>query len=384
MAQNSPSALKIVFVADVIDGEKSGGVISARRLTDHLKNQHDLKIISTGKKEPQKIILKQFYLPFAKKQMLDMGFLFAWPNKKILIDSFKDADIIHIQFPFLLGYQALKIAKSMKKPVVLGFHVQPENLIWNVGIQSEWLTSWLYKFFVKSFYNRADVVISPSPMGKTMLEKFGITAPVNVISNGLPAQFQPKNLSRDSIYDDKFIILMVGRLAKEKQHNLVLEAVKRSKYTNQIQLIATGKGPLLEELESLGKQLPNPAIFTYVSQEELLRFFNTADLFVHASEIELEGMAVMEAIGCGLPALIANASHSASTQFALNEKFLFNSGDVDDLAEKIDYWIENRDELIASKQQYLDKANQYSFDACMQQTENLYRRVIKNSTPSCP
>ncbi len=382
MAQNSPSPLKIVFVADVIDGEKSGGVISARRLTDYLKNRHDLKIISTGKKEPQKIVLKQFYLPFAKKQMLEMGFLFAWPNKKILIDNFKNADIIHIQFPFLLGYQALKIAKSMNKPVVLGFHVQPENLIWNVGIKSEWLTSWLYKFFVKSFYNKANTVISPSPMGKAMLEKFGITAPVNIISNGLPTQFQPQSFSRDRKYNDKFIILMVGRLAKEKRHNLVIEAIKRCKYANQIQLIATGKGPLLDELKTLGKELPNPAEFTYVSQEQLLRFFNTADLFIHASEIELEGMAVMEAIGCGLPALIANANHSASTQFALNEKFLFNSEDADDLALKINYWFENRDELTDSKQQYLEKAKQYSFEECMQQTENLYRQIIKNSTLS--
>ena len=271
----------------------------------------------------------------------------------------------------------------MNKPVVLGFHVQPENLIWNVGIKSEWLTSWLYKFFVKSFYNRADFVISPSSMGKVMLERFGITAPVKVISNGLPTHFQPQHFPREKKYNDKFIILMVGRLAKEKRHNLVIEAIKRSKYADQIQLIATGKGPLLEELETSGKQLPNPAEFTYVNQEQLLRFFNTADLFIHASEIELEGMAVMEAIGCGLPALIANANHSASTQFALNDKFLFNSGDIDDLVSKINYWFQNREELTASKQQYLDKAKQYSFDACMQQTEDLYRQAIKNSTP-CP
>ena len=376
MSSNSSRRLNIVFVADVVDGEKSGGVISARRLIEYLKSRHHLTIISTGKEEENKIVLPQFYLPFAKKQMLDMGFLFAWPNKQILIDSFKEADLIHIQFPFLLGYQALKLAKKMGKPVVLGFHVQPENLIWNVGIKSKWLSSLLYRFFVRTFYNKGNTIISPSPMGKTMLEKFDVKAPVKVISNGLPVQFHPADFSPAPEYADKFVILMVGRLAKEKRHNLVIEAIKRSKYANQIQLIATGKGPLLEELKKLGSKLPNPAIFTYVSQEQLIRLFNTADLFVHASEIELEGMAVMEAIGCGLPALIANAEHSASTQFSLNEKFLFTSGDTKDLSLRIDYWLENREELKASGKLYLEKAKQYSFEACAQQTEELYRQVI--------
>ncbi len=376
MTSNNPPSLDIVFVADVIDGEKSGGVISAKRLTDYLKTRHKLTIISTGKAEEHKIVLPQFYLPFAKKQMLDMGFVFAWPNKQVLIDSFKNADLVHIQFPFLLGYQALKLAKKMNKPVVLGFHVQPENLIWNVGIKSEWLTSLLYRFFVKSFYNKANVVISPSSMGKAMLEQFGVKAPVKVISNGLPVQFQPLNCIPDTEYANKFVILMVGRLAKEKRHNLVIEAIKRSKNAEQIQLIATGKGPLLEELKALGDELPNPAVFSYVSQEQLIKLFNTADLFVHASEIELEGMAVMEAIGCGLPALIANAKHSASTQFALNERFLFISGDVENLSSQIDYWINHREELKASGQDYQEKAKQYSFTVCAQQTEDLYRHII--------
>jgi glycosyltransferase involved in cell wall biosynthesis len=375
MPPNNSSRLNITFVADVIDGEKSGGVISAKRLTDYLKSRHNLTIISTGKAEKNKIVLPHFYLPFAKKQMLDMGFLFAWPNKQVLIDNFKNADLIHIQFPFLLGYQALKLARKMNKPVVLGFHVQPENLTWNVGIKSEWLTSLFYRFFVKSFYNKGDIIISPSTMGKSMLEKFGIKVPVKIISNGLPVQFKPESYSLDLKYADKFVILMVGRMATEKRHNLVIEAIKQSRHAGQIQLIATGKGPLLEELKSLGNELPNPAIFTYVSQEELIRLFNTADLFLHASEIELEGMAVMEAIGCGLPALISNAKHSASTQFALNEKFLFTAGDTENLSSKINYWIDHQEELKNSKKLYLEKAKQYSFAACAQQTEDLYRQI---------
>lgn len=373
--------MKIVFVADNVDGEKSGGVVSTRRFIDYFKETDELTVVSTGKPEHNKIVFPAFYVPFAKKQMQAMDFLFAWPNKKVLREVIQDADLIHIQFPFFLGYQALKIAKELNKPIVFGFHVQPENLMWNIGLDFDWLNAFLYRFFIRTFYNKADLVISPSAFGKTMLEKFAIRVPVEIVSNGLPDQFKPKQCVKEPEFEDKFLILMVGRLAKEKRHDLVMQAIKQSKFKDKIQLVVTGQGALRAELIDLGNTLPNPAFFEYVSQEKLISLFNTADLFIHASEIELEGMAVLEAIGCGLPALISDAEHSASAQFALNDDFLFTSGDVESLTTKMDYWIEHDAELKATKALYLAKAQAYAFEACVQQAKKLYDGVVshKNS-----
>ncbi len=370
--------MKIVFVADNVDGEKSGGVVSTRRFIDYFKKSDDLTVISTGKAEEHKIVFPAFYLPFAKKQMQEMDFLFAWPNKKVLTEAIKDADLVHIQFPFFLGYQALKIARKMNKPIVFGFHVQPENLMWNIGLDFDWLNAFLYRFFIRTFYNKADLVLSPSAFGKDMLEKYAIQTPVEVVSNGLPEQFKPKQCVKEQEFEGRFVILMVGRLATEKRHALVMQAIKQSKFKDKIQLVVTGQGALREELIDLGNSLPNPAFFEYVSQEKLITLFNTADLFIHASDIELEGMAVLEAIGCGLPALISDSKQSASAQFALNEQFLFSAGNLESLIEKMDYWIEHEAELEASKTPYLEKANTYAFDACAQQTRDFYGAVVAN------
>ncbi len=370
--------MKIVFVADNVDGEKSGGVVSTRRFIDHFKKTDDLTVISTGKTEEKKIVFPAFYFPFAKKQMQEMDFLFAWPKKKILAAAIKEADLVHIQFPFFLGYQALKIAREMDKPVVFGFHVQPENLMWNIGLDYEWLNAFLYRFFIRTFYNKADLVMSPSIFGRTMLEKFSIQVPVEVISNGLPEQFKPKQCVKEPEFADKFVILMVGRLAKEKRHDLVMQAIKQSKFKHKIQLVVTGQGALRAELIDLGNTLPNPAFFEYVSQEKLISLFNTADLFVHASEIELEGMAVLEAIGCGLPALISDAEHSASAQFALNDDFLFSAGDLESLTVKMDYWIEHEAELKASRPAYVEKAQEYAFEASVQRARSLYQGLVQH------
>ena len=309
--------------------------------------------------------------------MQEMDFLFVWPNKKVLTEAIKGADLVHIQFPFFLGYQALKIARQLNKPVVFSFHVQPENLMWNIGLDYEWLNAFLYRFFIRIFYNKADLVLSPSVFGKKMLEKFSIQVPVEIISNGLPEQFRPKQCVKEPEFEDKFVILMVGRLAREKRHDLVMQAIKQSKFKDKIQLVVTGQGALRVELIDLGNTLPNPAFFEYVSQEKLISLFNTADLFIHASEIELEGMAVLEAIGCGLPALISDAEHSASAQFALNDDFLFSAGNLENLTTKMDYWIEHETELKESKPAYIEKAQAYAFDASVQKARALYKELVK-------
>ncbi len=374
--QETFNKLKIVFVADNVDSEKSGGVVTTKRFIEYLSKTDDLTVVSTGKEAENKVVFPAFYLPFAKKQMQEMDFLFAKPDKKVLREVIQKADVVHIQFPFFLGYQALKIARELNKPVVFGFHVQPENLMWNIGLDFDWLNAFLYRFFIRTFYSKADLILSPSAFGKEKLQNFELQTPIEIVSNGLPEQFKAQDYDRDPRLKDKFVILMVGRLAKEKRHALVMEAIKQSKFQKNIQLFVTGEGALKGELMALGETLANPAIFEYVTQEKLIELFNTADLFIHASDIELEGMAVLEAIGCGLPALISDSKQSASAQFALNDDFLFKAGNLQDLHTKLDYWVEHEAELKSAKTQYLAKAQNYAFSASVEKARSHYQAVI--------
>lgn len=55
----------------------------------------------------------------------------------------------------------------------------------------------------------------------------------------------------------------------------------------------------------------------------------------------------MEALACGLVPVIANSPLSATPQFALDDRSLFQAGNAGDLADKIDYWIEHPEERAA-------------------------------------
>ena len=61
---------------------------------------------------------------------------------------------------------------------------------------------------------------------------------------------------------------------------------------------------------------------------------NSADLYVHPAEIEIESIACLEAITCGLVPVISNSDRSAARYFALREDNLFEAGNAENLAKK--------------------------------------------------
>ena len=296
--------LKIAYVIDTYDGIKTGGVYSAHRFIDALKKDHEVTIMTTGEAKPDRVVLPGFYFPFSKNLMKKMGFIFAIPKIKMMKKLFKEVDLVHVQLPWWLGVRSVALAKKMGIPVVTGFHMQPENILRNMKITSQFLSNKIYNIFTNKFFNKSDGVICPSPFAEHELKRFNLKTRSVVISNGLKKDFRPLDYEKDLKYKDKFMILVVGRLAREKRLHVLINAIENSKYKEKIQMVATGNGPLKEQLIEMGSKLPNPAEFLFVSQKDLIKLYNTADLYVHTSEVELEGMAVLEAIGCGLPALI--------------------------------------------------------------------------------
>jgi glycosyltransferase involved in cell wall biosynthesis len=362
-------------VVDVFDGVKTGGVISAQRFVEALRRTCEVTVITTGAPGPGRVTLPSFYVPGFGRVMREMGFPFALPLRRPLQEAFRRADVVHVQFPFPLGVRAASIARSMGKPLVAAFHVQPQNLFRNVGIRWEPLSDWTYRLFLRTLYRKADAVVCPSEFAASELRRHGLAAEPAVISNGIAPEFRPRELERPERHRGRFLVLAVGRLAQEKRLDVVLEGVRRARQAHRIQLVITGDGPERRRLARMAARLPLPAEMALVGDEELRRLLATADLLVHASEVELEGMAVLEALGCGTPALIADARHSASPRFAVSPEFLFRAGDPEDLARRLDALLEGPEPLAAARRRCLEMAAGYSFEDSVRRLEALYRRV---------
>lgn len=373
---------QIAYIVDAYQNEKSGGVITANRFIQQLKPTYDLHILSTCK--PHDADAEQvagFYPPFFKKIMKKNGVTFGFPSSSKIKAICRRADLVYIHFPFLMGLKAIKIAKAMNKPVVVGFHVQPENMLMNMGIRGQKAIDFLYRTFIKKFYNLADYVICPSQFAETLLhESPYFRGRTVVISNGITDRFKPCYQHVVPHHKEDFTILTVGRLAKEKRHALIIDAIKHSAFKDQIKLIITGDGVLKSHLTDLSRDLPIPPHIGFVNSTTLLTHYQTADLFIQASQIELEGMSVLEAIACGCPALISDAKTSASKQFALDDRFLFKSNNREALTQKLDYWISHKEALREARKAYALSAKPYHIAQSTQKMIEVFEQAIKNKT----
>lgn len=367
--------MKIVIVIDSWQ-EGNGAIVATKRMVEELEARgHKITIVTTGKYEGDFYEVPGFYLPGVKEAMVSMGFLFGKGKKKTLREAYEGADLVQIQFPFFMARNAFNVADKMGIPVLGSTHLQPQNVINAAGIDNKLLEKAFYALFNFCLYNRAKFLHCPSKFASELFQEHGSKADCRVISNGIPSEYEPFEAERPDFFGDKFVIMNVGRHAMEKRQELLIDGVLKSKHKDNIKLLLCGKGEDSEKLRSRGKELPVEPLVEYISNEDKLTYLNTADIYLHSSIIELESLSCLEAIGCGLPCLISDATYSAASQFAYDDRFLFEMDNADDMAAKIDYWYENWAELRALKHEILKMAEKYRFANCIDQMEALYREL---------
>ena len=376
--RSNKKKLKIGVTIDAY-GSINGGIISTKRISRLLRERgHEVYIFTTGidNSNPYFIPMKPFYVPFAKGIMKKLKMPLARPIDKLMRPIFKDLDIVHSMFPFWLGYKSLKLAKEFNKPIVSTFHVQVEHIFKNIRFEPEFLIRKGYKLLINKLYNHTDFIFCPSKFARKEILRYGLEVPSQVLSNGVSPIFTQKSIARPKEFKDKFIVLSVGRLTPEKSHKTIIEAIKKSKYKDQIQLLIFGEGPQEKALLKQARTLPNPLLISTLDSEKLADYYNMADIYIQASEIETEGMAPLEAFACGTPLLISDSPKSASCQFVLSKEFLFKHGDEKELAQKIDYWFERPEELQDLGSQYAKKAEKYQISEIVDVIEDKYYELV--------
>ena len=216
------------------------------------------------------------------------------------------------------------------------------------------------------------------------LKKHGYKAELRVISNGISPVFKYHKSEKRPEFKGRFVIVMSGRYSHEKRQDVLIEAVRKSRYADKIQLYLAGQGPVKEEYEKLGSTLPNPVMMKFLSCDELIQLFGETDLYVHASDADIEAISCMEAFASGLVPIIANSPRSATPQFALDERSLFKAGDSADLASKIDYWIEHEEERKRMEHLYAEEAKEYALDKCVDKMLDMFADEISRCSRPVP
>ena len=369
--------MKITIIADVYGQGNNGTSITAKRLVDGLKAMgHQVKVVSADENSDIVLDKRNFYC-FNKYIEKQNGVALAKPDEEKLREAIAGSDVVHFLLPFKCSKAAIKICQELEIPYTTAFHCQPENVSSHIGMKNwTWLNDRLYAYFLKKFYKNTHFVHCPSKFIADELTKHHYKAQKYVISNGVAEHIKPMNMPKPAKFKDKFVILNVARYSNEKRQDLLIKAAAFSKYSDKIQLIFGGNGPLEKKLQKMGSALTNKPIFKFFGKDELVKVLNYADLYVHPSDIEIEGISCIEAITCGQVPIVSNSDRSATKQFALTENNLFECNDAKDLAQKIDYFIEHPEEKQELKQKYIEYAKQFNIKTCLKQMEEMFKDAI--------
>lgn len=376
------SFMIITLVTDQFYQNNHGTSVSAQRFAQGLeKLGHTVRIIAIDETNSTEYAVKErnFGKPI-NAIIHSQGMQLAKPDKETIKNAIKDSDIVHVYMPFKLGYKTLEICREENVPCSAGFHLVPENITSTLYLQKSKLVNCsLWRKFYNSTYKYVQNIHCPSLMVAKRLKKHKFNSKLHVISNGYNDIFRVvENEQKPSLFKDKIVICFVGRFSREKRHDLIIKAVKASKYSDKIQLVFGGKGPTKSRIMKMSKKLKNYPVFSFFNREQLVSLFNYADLYIHAADIEVEGMSCIEAIACGCTPIVSNSEKSATSQFAVHEKSVFEHGNYKDLAQKIDWWIEHPDELKAERKVVAQHAQKFTVENSMQYYIKMFEMAIKD------
>ncbi len=306
---------------------------------------------------------------------------------KKVINQF-NPDIIHIHHPFLLSSPAIIYGRELGIPRILTLHTQYEKYTHYLAPIPEKLIQEVVKQIVTNLAHKIDCFTTPSSSMKELIKNYGIKTRIEVIPNAIKLDsFQENNekkcqeiKEKYKIKDDEKIILYLGRVAREKSIDKLIEVMSliNKRGIEKVRLLIVGNGPALEELQELVEslQLKERVIFTgEVKNEEVKYYYKIAYLFVTASLTETFGIVVIEALASGIPVLAVKAPGIVDIITPGVDGILVENK-VQKFAEALEEIIKNpqlREELCQGAQK---TSIQYDINTIADRMLSLYQEII--------
>jgi len=297
--------------------------------------------------------------------------------------------VIHSNHPLLLGDAAADQAEKLGIPLVFTFHTSyvdyAEGYAQYVPFSKAFVEEVVVDGLAK-YLNRCQHIITPSDSIKEALARYaGLTSQVTTIPTGIdiePYQNADGRPVREQYgWDQKTVLVSIGRLAVEKNFGMLLDAVAQvMDQQADVRLMLIGDGPHRESLEEHAHKLgiADKVKFTgRIPFEQIPNHLKAADLFVFASISETQGLVTMEAMATGLP-VVAVAATGTSDAVVSGEQGLLTKNDRDALAQAIRQVLADDSMFARFKIAAVEKAKTFDLVAQAQKAVDVYQQAIED------
>lgn len=266
-----------------------------------------------------------------------------------------DYDILHINTYFPKSYFLAKKAKKMGKKIVYHAHSTEED--YKDGFVFAKQTSKLFKKWLIKCYSLGDVIVTPTPYSKKLLQGYKGLENKKIIdvSNGIELEFFKKNKKLGENFKKKFgykqddkVIFGIGLYIERKG---IVDFVELAKRLPGYKFIWFGYSPLAAATNPVKKavhtKLDNLTFAGYVEPDVIRQAMNGADLFLFPTLEETEGIPIVEACACMQDAIIRDIP--IFDDWLVDGKNVYKAKDVDDFERKIRLFFEGKLPSVSKK-----------------------------------
>ncbi|MDR1782321.1 MAG: glycosyltransferase [Bacilli bacterium] len=309
-----------------------------------------------------------------------------------------ELDVVHAQTEYGIGIFARIIAAQFNIPLIYTYHTMMEDYTHYV---TKYLTRYStrpIKHFMKSasriYANHCSELIVPSKKTAKAMIKYGVTKEINIIPSGIDlSRFDKSNICLNTINtlkekydisDDHYIFINVGRIAPEKNIDMIINAFKliHQEFINNYKFLIVGAGPSIDDLKEMVNeyQLNNNIIFIGEVKNDLIPlYYHLADVFLATSTSETQGLTYIEAMASGLPVICKYDENLKDLVIDNHNGFVIN--DVQELSACIKKFINMKDDeykLLSTTA--IKSVNKYSADIFYEKIIAVYQKAIKENS----
>lgn len=323
--------------------------------------------------------------------VLDFRMTSLYPIKAQRIIKSWNLDVIHTHTEFGVGSFARLISKQYNIPLVHTYHTMYEEYIYYITKgyfdgASKKLVEYLTLFLCDRTVE--ELIVPTKKTYDLFKEKYKVKRDIHIIPTGIDVtRFYKENIDLkevDNLRKDlnvkkgDYIILYVGRIAKEKSIDVLINNMKDIvKKIPKAKMIIVGDGPDMKDLVELAhkNKLDNSVTFTgKVPWVEVPKYYQLADVFVTASTTETQGLTVIEAMAASKPVV---AIKDESFELVINNEqdgLLFTSDD--EYQKLIIKLYKDKDYSKKISRQARITANGYSAEVYAQRVLEVYKQVL--------